>query len=166
MNGLDDYLNTIDRADKAVDSLDLRHCPECNSQRTGDSCWKCGTETAIPAKGWEYPAMPPIDRIRALAKEIGYAIAVHGSLERDLDLIAAPWSEMALTRNYSEVMHHIASGLGGKVIEIQVKPLGRRACTIQMNGYYKPIDLSVMPFIVQNGFTLNGYAPADPQEAL
>lgn len=50
--------------------------------------------------------MPPIDRIRELAKEIGYAIGAHGSLERDLDLIAAPWSEEALKLNYLEVKYH------------------------------------------------------------
>ncbi len=34
-----------------------------------------------------------IDDIRAIAREHGYAVAVHGSLraERDIDLLAAPW---------------------------------------------------------------------------
>lgn len=34
-----------------------------------------------------------IDDIRAIGRDHGYAIAVHGSLrrERDIDLIAAPW---------------------------------------------------------------------------
>lgn len=34
-----------------------------------------------------------IDDVRAIAREHGYAIAVHGSLRstRDIDLIAAPW---------------------------------------------------------------------------
>lgn len=34
-----------------------------------------------------------IDDIRAIARDHGYAIGVHGSLraERDIDLIAAPW---------------------------------------------------------------------------
>lgn len=30
--------------------------------------------------------------LRERAKVLGYAIAVHGSLERDIDLIAAPWT--------------------------------------------------------------------------
>jgi hypothetical protein len=34
-----------------------------------------------------------IDRLRELAKEHGYALAVHGSMARDLDLIAVPWRE-------------------------------------------------------------------------
>ncbi|WP_321913558.1 hypothetical protein [Paraburkholderia sp. J11-2] len=139
-----------------IDLENRRHCPRCNSQRKGDACWKCGAATIIPSAHWEYPEIPPIDRIRELAKEIGYAIGVHGSQERDLDLIAAPWSEDALKRNYREVMQYIADGLGAKLIEVEAKPLGRRACTIQMDGWYKPIDLSVMPMKI--GYELNGYA--------
>ena len=33
-----------------------------------------------------------IGRIREVARELGYAVAVHGSRKRDLDLIAAPWT--------------------------------------------------------------------------
>lgn len=38
-----------------------------------------------------------IDEIRAIGREHGYAIAVHGSMrrERDIDLIAAPWVKWA-----------------------------------------------------------------------
>jgi len=32
-----------------------------------------------------------IEPLRATARRHGYAIGVHGSLERDIDLIAAPW---------------------------------------------------------------------------
>lgn len=137
------------------------HCPQCNSERQGEACWKCGAATTVPHSSWEYPALPPIDRIRELAKEIGYAIAVHGSLERDLDLIAAPWSDEALKLNYLEVMTYIADGLGAKLIEVEAKPLGRRACTIQMNGWYKPIDLSVMPMKTEPAYQLAGFTKAE-----
>lgn len=52
----------------------------------------------------ERPAKPTyvrcgkvIDDIRAIGREHGYAVAVHGSLrrERDIDLIAAPWVKTA-----------------------------------------------------------------------
>lgn len=38
-----------------------------------------------------------IDAIRAIARDHGYAIGVHGSMrpERDIDLIAAPWTKNA-----------------------------------------------------------------------
>lgn len=120
------------------------HCHKCNSKRKGpDICWKCQGPLEVPAEGWEYPRQPPIDRIRALAKEVGYALAVHGSLERDVDLIASPWTTEAAS--YYKLMRHIADGVNGRIIEIEKKPLGRWACTICMEGWYQPIDLSVCP---------------------
>lgn len=124
-----------------------RRCQQCKAPRKGDICHKCGSPTVEPCAGWEEPALPPIDRIRELAREVGYAIGVHGTQERDLDLIAAPWTEDAATLNYREVMQHIADGLGARLVEVEGKPLGRRACTIQMDGWYKPIDLSVCPML-------------------
>lgn len=34
-----------------------------------------------------------IEKVREVARECGYAVAVHGSRERDLDLIVVPWVE-------------------------------------------------------------------------
>lgn len=118
-----------------------RRCKTCRSPRSSDVCHKCGSPTFVPHRDWDEPAVPPIDRIRELAREVGYAIAVHGTLERDLDLIAAPWTEDACGRN--ELFQHIATGLGARIIEIERKPLGRYAATIQMHGWFKNIDLSV-----------------------
>lgn len=38
-----------------------------------------------------------IDRVREVAREHGYAIGVHGSLARDVDLIAVPWMVEAVS---------------------------------------------------------------------
>lgn len=119
------------------------HCPTCNSQREGEICWKCGTATIVPCEGWDYPEIPPVDRIRELAKEVGYAIGEHGSKERDLDLIAAPWTENAIGNH--DFLEHLAQGLGARIVEVERKPLGRYAATLQMDGWFKPIDLSIMP---------------------
>jgi hypothetical protein len=123
------------------------HCPACNSQRPGTTCWKCGTATVEPCDGWEYPDLPPVDRIRALAREVGYAIGEHGSKERDLDIIAAPWTENAVGNH--DLILHIAEGLGAKVVGLERKPLGRYAATLQMDGWWKPIDISVAPRVTQ-----------------
>lgn len=125
--------------------MELRYCRECNSQRKLAVCQKCGTETVEPHPEWEWPALPDVERIRALAREVGYAIGEHGTKERDLDLIAAPWSELALQYTYLDVMEHIAKGMNARVLAVEEKPLGRRACTIQINGWFKAIDLSVCP---------------------
>jgi hypothetical protein len=120
-------------------------CVKCNSPRSVDPCPKCGTPLTKPADGWEWPGLPDIDRIRALAREVGYAIGVHGSLERDLDLIAAPWVESAIGP-YGLALH-IAAGLGGEVVDFknQDKPCGRWSCNIHTPDWTKMIDLSVMP---------------------
>ncbi len=34
--------------------------------------------------------------LREVARRLGYALAVHGSLERDIDLIAVPWRDGAV----------------------------------------------------------------------
>lgn len=120
-------------------------CVKCNSTRSVDPCPKCGTALTKPADGWDWPTLPDIDRIRALAREVGYAIGVHGSLERDLDLIAVPWVADAVEP--LALAQHIAAGLGGEVIDYQRqdKPCGRWACNIHTPDWTKMIDLSVMP---------------------
>lgn len=131
-------------SNKLLDPV-YRRCKKCSSPRKGDVCHKCGDPTFIPCDQWDEPALPPIDRIRELAREVGYAIAVHGTLERDLDLIAAPWTNEAISA--AELINHITVGLGGRIVEIEQKPLGRYAATIQMDGWFKNIDLSVCPGI-------------------
>ena len=126
----------------------LRHCPKCNLERKLEFCQKCGTETTIPCDGWDYPVLPPIEKIRELAKEVGYAIGVHGTQERNLDLIAAPWTEEAVGNH--DLIQHIAKGLvangePARVVEIERKTRGRYAASIQMNEWFKIIDLSVCP---------------------
>jgi hypothetical protein len=124
--------------------MSLYRCKECCSPRKGTQCWKCGSEAFIPAEGWKELNIPPVDRIRELAKEVGYAIGEHGSKERDLDLIAAPWTDDCVDQ--VDLMVHIADGIGGKLIgEIENKAHGRMGCNIQMDGWYKIIDLSVCP---------------------
>jgi hypothetical protein len=34
-----------------------------------------------------------IEKVREVARDCGYAVAVHGSRQRDLDLVAVPWTE-------------------------------------------------------------------------
>lgn len=120
-------------------------CKTCNSPRSIDPCPKCGTSLTKPADGWEWPGLPDINRIRELAREVGYAVGVHGSQERDFDLIAAPWVENAV--GPLELAQHIAAGLGGRVVdyERQDKPCGRWSCNIHTPDWTKLIDLSVMP---------------------
>jgi hypothetical protein len=46
-----------------------------------------------PARAAAYVALYPM--LQQIAKRHGYALAVHGSLHRDFDLVAIPWIEEA-----------------------------------------------------------------------
>jgi len=86
-----------------------------------------------------------LPRMAAKAREFGYALAVHGSLQRDMDLIAVPWSEVA--SGEEELIQALCETVGGFRLEHETgcdKPHGRRAWVIHLGaGLY--IDLSIMP---------------------
>lgn len=88
--------------------------------------------------------------LRDRARELGYAIGVHGTIKRDIDLIAVPWTSEAVE---ADVLAEALREETEKVIGFAVfggdgpfprpKPFGRRCWTIHFNGTY--IDLSITP---------------------
>jgi hypothetical protein len=40
-------------------------------------------------------AVHVVDQVRAIAKELGWGVGTHGSMVRDIDLIAVPWTNEA-----------------------------------------------------------------------
>lgn len=95
-----------------------------------------------------------LPRIRAAAKELGYAIAIHGTMTRDLDLIAVPWIEDAAEP--AALVKMIAESVSGYIIGDRTderghvsehpheQPHGRMSWNICWGGKAF-IDLSVMP---------------------
>lgn len=101
--------------------------------------------------------------LREVARRHGYALAVHGSLERDIDIIAAPWREGATDAvglvsdlyRVCEAVFGYATWSGGwteretfsppegSLPNPTKKPHGRLAWTIHVGSTY--FDLSVMP---------------------
>ncbi|MOA08986.1 hypothetical protein D3C78_1287920 [compost metagenome] len=118
-------------------------CQACNSVRAIAPCFKCGGPLIEPHPEWDEPKLPDVEPIRQVAKVVGYAIGEHGSKERDLDLIAAPWTEDAVDAH--TLIEHLANALSLRIIDIEAKPLGRIAVTLQCTGWYRPIDLSICP---------------------
>lgn len=93
---------------------------------------------------WVEPSLPDFQLIQQIAREAGYSIAIHGSLKRDVDLIAVPWTDEAAP--WQTLVINLCYGLNAKLIgEVKDKPVGRLACILQIDGYYKPIDLSITP---------------------
>ena len=85
--------------------------------------------------------------LRIVAESCGYAIAVHGSLERDIDLLAAPWRDMEMKAEYfvEQIVKVVDSVCTvEKVNGPELKPHGRKAWSIHFCGEHY-IDLSVMP---------------------
>lgn len=90
-----------------------------------------------------------IHEIQQAAHCAGYAIAVHGSLHRDLDVVAIPWVEHALEP--TGLMAHFRNiGLTMKPGDPVVKPHGRLAYTIMIGGSLF-MDLSVIPPVPKGG---------------
>jgi len=105
-----------------------------------------------------------LPQIRDAAYACGYAIGIHGSMTRDFDLIAAPWTETA--KPAEDLVEAVRAAVGGHIIpngtpggrwdrtaekfvpavveNPQAKPHGRLGWAIQIGaGAY--LDLSVMP---------------------
>lgn len=97
---------------------------------------------------WYALAYVQLDRI---AMRHGYALALHGSMTRDLDLIAVPWTEDADSPQVllEAIRKFITSKMRKKVTypmpTAQTKPHGRIAYAfpIGYDGHY--LDISVMP---------------------
>lgn len=95
-----------------------------------------------------------LPKIREVGKKLGYAIAVHGSMYRDLDLLAVPWIETAAP--IRDLVAMIAEEVQGYVIgEVKnygsieqidnptMQPHGRRSWNICWGGDVM-IDLSIV----------------------
>lgn len=74
----------------------------------------------------------------------GYALAIHGSLQRDFDLICVPWTETAADplKVIEDVTERFALHLAGESTD---KPHGRKAYTLIFGSWGTSIDLSFMP---------------------
>ncbi len=73
-----------------------------------------------------------IKRIRSVSRENGWAIGVHGTLKRDIDLIAAPWTEDACDwiDLWLKLSKEVPLWRGG----IEKKPHGRMGCIMLQPG--------------------------------
>lgn len=98
-----------------------------------------------------------IDYLRERAKELGYALTAHGSLARDIDLVAVPWvDEAAPAEQLVEALREKAQLVWGDKVFLRhgepvAKPHGRRSWVMVFLGTHAYIDLSVMPRDQQGG---------------
>lgn len=89
--------------------------------------------------------------LREIAFEHGYALAIHGSMERDFDLVAVPWIVDA--KPAADLVEAMRLSVGGIHLERdresnncpEAKPHGRLAWSIYFGG--GPYDFRVGPYI-------------------
>lgn len=92
---------------------------------------------------------------RCIAWSEGYAMLMHGSFTRDLDLLAVPWDEKATDAEH--LVRLIAQALDDDLdllikdpaspSQATAKPHGRRSWTLTFKAFGDPrfIDIGVMP---------------------
>ncbi|TAA11297.1 hypothetical protein EA658_16680 [Pseudoxanthomonas winnipegensis] len=82
--------------------------------------------------------------LAAIARANGYALAVHGSLARDMDLIAVPWTESATAPEdvVAAIEHQFDIKRSGPLTPMRH---GRMVQTIVVQFGECFIDLSFMP---------------------
>lgn len=93
--------------------------------------------TAVLCYATLYPAL------REAARRLGWALALHGSLTRDLDVVAIPWTEDAAPA--ASLVAALVEAAGGFTVGAPTaKPHGRVAVTIGLGGSGGFIDLSIV----------------------
>lgn len=118
-----------------------------------------------------------IPSLMEAAREVGYAIAVHGSMARDLDLVAIPWTENAVSAE--RLMLHLIAASDGRLrnggrklpdgtwetvhaSEPTKKPHGRLAWSIHIGHAGMYIDISVMPLAPSEAVPEKPKGPKEP----
>jgi hypothetical protein len=106
---------------------------------------------AKPAKPWPAFYAEAWPGIVGAARRVGYAVALHGSMGRDLDVIAVPWTDAAgspedLVAEIGEWIQVLAPEEVGQPQDRwpRAKPHGRLAWSLHLGGGAY-IDLSIMP---------------------
>jgi hypothetical protein len=90
---------------------------------------------------------------RKLAWDEGYAIGLHGSFTRDLDLIAVPWTDNPCEPEHLVARILDATGLHSLPSNPGKKPHGRLVWTLLFKAFNDPrfVDLSIMPTMREAG---------------
>ncbi len=107
-----------------------------------------------------------MDDLKVIARDHGYNLLVHGSMNRDLDLIAVPWVDdpkteieliQALDFCLTGTKKFSSSGNTAEAYSFSILPGGRHSYVIQMarhgewNNYEKDLqyylDISITPFV-------------------
>ena len=97
-----------------------------------------------------------------ICHENGYALAVHGSLQRDFDLVAIPWVENPSLPN--DVIERIVKVFAVNTIgEPETRLHGRLVYSISVGWGDCFFDFSFMPVSTPSNIASSGHAPEGAQ---
>lgn len=89
-------------------------------------------------------------KARCVAWQEGYALMMHGSFTRDLDLLAVPWADKCCDAEH--LVRRICSRANLELLEkpATLKPHGRLSFTAMFKAFADPrfVDISVMPALL------------------
>jgi len=89
-----------------------------------------------------YAALYPA--LREAAHGAGYALALHGSLAKDLDVVAVPWTTGAVPAE--DLIRRLCEAAGGFAPSPPVDmPHGRKAWTVHLGTTGGYVDVSITP---------------------
>ena len=127
-------------------------CPECGGAGAADGGLDRVTKPA-PRPAASFAALYPL--LAAAVRPLGYALALHGSMARDLDLVAIPWAEDAKPAEdvVDAIKRAIEGWTEGDARPGLLRPHGRRSWIIwfrdgsgmTLADGHPYIDLSIMP---------------------
>jgi hypothetical protein len=106
--------------------------------------------------------------LKEKARELGYALTLHGSMTRDGDMVAIPWTKDAVSAE--ELVSSLHSYLGAHCLPqdyVAYKPHGRRAWSLHLSadfGCDMYVDLSVMPRLDEDEHAIQP-SPEDERKA-
>lgn len=90
-----------------------------------------------------------LGRIQQIAREHGYAACLHGSMQRDLDIVMVPWTDEATSADALIASMRETFSIFGEHPPHEndrPKPHGRRCWTVLLGGHAY-IDISVTPMV-------------------
>ncbi len=137
------------RSCKAINEVELLDIRERQVRHVLCTCGEVNriTRNEFPSQDKPGPSYAPAyaamySELAELAKDHGYALAIHGSLRRDFDLVAIPWAETVSTP--LELIDAMTSTFALNLLnrEPTKKNHGRLAWTLSIGWGHCAIDLS------------------------
>jgi len=141
------YCGTLERELDELRGDSLIPIADGNAYRPRGDGQRRSTSEVFGFDAASVPTSGLLGALRVKARDLGYALAIHGSMRRDFDIVAVPWvAEVASPEVLVEAIRKVVGGAiaAGDGRGPCSKPHGRLAWSIHLGGG-PYIDLSITP---------------------